>query len=338
MEQEVEREVAIGNPSVGQANRSVWWVLLGITLGFILPACSCLVLGGFSFLGVATALSGGDSGSGFGPAVAVIRVEGIIVAEDDPTAGAASGVIMDELERAAADRTVRAIVLRVDSPGGTVTGSAQIYEAILELEKPVIVSMGSTAASGGYYISAPADVIVARPDTITGSIGVIYTLFNVEELLDELGVEVITITSGPNKDLGSLWDDPTPEQLAIFAALVEESYEEFVDIIAEGRPELDEEEVRELADGRIYSGRQALALGLVDELGNLEEAIEIAADLGGIEGKPRIVEYERIPGLGALFTSFLGQLTRTEADRLMETMDAFTAPALHYRYMGPGLE
>ncbi|MDX1664212.1 MAG: signal peptide peptidase SppA [Candidatus Promineifilaceae bacterium] len=338
MEQEAEREAATGPSAGARSSRSAWWVLLGIVLGVLLPAFSCVVLSGFSFFSLAAVLAGGDSFGGIGPAVAIIRVEGIIVADDDPTAGAASGVIIEELERAAADPTVQAIVLRVDSPGGTVTGSAQIYEAIVELEKPVVVSMGATAASGGYYISAPADVIVARPDTITGSIGVIYTLFNVEELLDELGVDVMTIASGPNKDLGSLWEDPTEEEVAIFASLVEESFERFVEIIAAGRAELDEAEVRELADGRIYSGRQALALGLVDELGNLDEAIEIAAELGGIEGKPRIVEYERIPSFGMLFSSFLGQLTRTEADRLIETVNVFAAPTLQYRYMGPGLE
>lgn len=338
MNQEESAQPA-GQAGRSSGNRTPLWVLVSVVVGFLLPVCSCMAFASLSIFGLSLAAGdGATTSTGFGDAVAIVRVEGVIISEDDVTTGAPSGVIMDELERAAADSAVKAIVLRVDSPGGTVTGSSQIHEAILELEKPVVASMGGAAASGGYYVSAPADYIFARPDTTTGSIGVIYTLFNAEELMDELGVDVTTITSGPNKDIGSPWDDLTPEQREIFETLVDESYDQFVEIVAEGRANLDEEEVRELADGRIYSGRQALENGLVDELGNLDDAIAKAAELGGISGRPRIVEYERIPDFSTLLGGFSGRLTKSESDRLIELIEAFTTPSLQYRYVGPGLE
>lgn len=331
--------LATGQRRGDSGNRTPLWVLVSVVVGFLLPVCSCMAFASLSIFGLSLAAGQGTTTStGFGDAVALVRVEGVIVSEDDVTAGAPSGVIMDELEQAAADPTIKAIVLRVDSPGGTVTGSAQIHEAILELEKPVVASMGATAASGGYYVSAPADYIFARADSVTGSIGVIYTLFNAEELMDELGVDVTTITSGPNKDIGSIWEELTPEQQEIFEALVDESYDQFVEIVADGRPDLSVEEVRELADGRIYSGRQALENGLVDELGNLDDAIAKAADLGGISGEPRIVEYERLPDFRTLLRGFSGRLTQSEGDRLIEIIETFTTPSLQYRYIGPGLE
>ena len=338
MSQEQSTQPA-GHARTGGGNRTPLWVLVSVVVGFLLPVCSCMAFASLSFIGLSLAAGDGPTTStGFGDAVAIVRVEGVIFSGDDVTAGAPSGVIIRELKKAAADSAVKAIVLRVDSPGGTVTGSAQIHEAILELEKPVVASMGATAASGGYYVSAPTDHIIARPDTTTGSIGVIYTLFNAEELMDELGIEVTTITSGPNKDIGSFWDDLTPEQREIFESLVDESYDQFVEIVADGRANLDAEEVRELADGRIYSGRQALANGLVDELGNLDDAIAKAGELGGISGEPRVVEYERLPDFSTLFGGFSGRLTQSESDRLLEIIESFTTPSLQYRSVGPGLE
>ena len=338
MSQEQTTQTAGQRRGVG-GNRTPLWMLVSVVVGFLLPVCSCMAFASLSIFGLGmVAGQGGTTSTGFGDAVAIVRVEGIIVSEDEVTAGAPSGVIMDELERAAADPTVKAIILRVDSPGGTVTGSAQIHEAILELEKPVVASMGGTAASGGYYVSAPTDYIIARPDTTTGSIGVIYTLFNAEELMNELGIDVTTITSGPNKDLGSIWEELTPEQQEILETLVDESYDQFVQIVTDGRPDLSVEEVRELADGRIYSGRQALDNGLVDELGNLDDAIAKAAELGGISGEPRIVEYQRLPDFTRLFRGFSSRLTQNQSDRLIEIIETFTTPSLQYRYIGPGLD
>lgn len=274
---------------IQQSSKQGFWVWLAVVTGFVAPLFICAVSSVLLFFVIGA--SDSDLGGGSGPAVAVVRVEGVIIGTDDTNylSGAGSGTVIADLKAAEADEDVKAIVLRVDSPGGTVTGSAQIHETIRdEVTKPVVVSMASVAASGGYYVSAPADYIFARADTTTGSLGVIMSMFNVSGLLDEWGVDVINVTSGPNKALGSPYDAISPEHLEILEVLIDESYDEFVQIIVDGRG-LDDGIVRQLADGRIYSGRQAVANGLVDELGNFADAIAKAADLGGISDEPRII-------------------------------------------------
>lgn len=323
--------------------RSPMWILLAVSVGFLLPICACGFMTLISFASLGTVMAAAPAtgptitSSGFGDAVAIVRVEGTIIDSDDTefSTDATSGVVITDLEAAADNELVKAIVLRVNSPGGTVTGSAQIYEAILEIEKPVIVSMAGTAASGGYYVSAPADYIFARPDTTTGSLGVILTLYNVTELGEKIGVSIESITSGPNKSIGSPWEDLTPEQRDILDEYVDESYEEFVRVIADGRG-MSKEEVYPLADGRIYSGRQALEINLVDELGDLDDAIAKAADLGGIVGEPNIIEYERIPSFEDLLLGFSSQIGKTDAQRVTEAFDTLSAPTLEYRYVAPG--
>ncbi len=323
--------------------RSPFWILIAVSVGFLLPVCACGFITLISLVGLGTvAASAPASGttvtsSGVGDAVAIVRVEGTIMDSDSTefSSDATSGVIIADLETAASDDLVKAIVLRVNSPGGTVTGSAQIHEAIEKIDKPVIVSMGGTAASGGYYISAPADYIFARPDTTTGSLGVILTLFNVTELGEKVGVSIESITSGPNKAIGSPWETLTAEQRVILDEYVNESYEEFVRVIADGRG-MTKEDVYAIADGRIYSGRQALELDLVDELGNLDAAIAKAADMGGIVGEPNIIEYERIPSIQEMLLGFSSQLGKTDAERATEAFEALSAPTLEYRYVAPG--
>jgi protease-4 len=326
----------VAMPQSSEKNRTPLWILLSVVVGFMLPVCSCAVLMLTSAASIGLMGSSAVSSSGSGDAVAIVRVEGAITSSDSSefTGAATSGVVIADLEAAAEDDSVKAVVLRVDSPGGTVTGSSQIYEVIRDYEKPVVVSMAGLAASGGYQISAPADYIFARPDTFTGSIGVILTLFNAEKLIDEIGLDVILFTSGPNKSMGSTWEDITPEQQQIFEALIDESYEEFVKIVADGRG-MGMETVRELADGRIYSGRQAVDNGLVDELGNLDDAIAKAAALGGISGEPRIVEYEHLPGLSQLLLGASSLASQSEADRIVALMGEFMTPSLEYRYVGP---
>ena len=324
-----------------EKNRTALWVLIAVSIGFLLPVCACAVLLATAVTSLGILGTGSpSSSSGTGDAVAIVRVEGAIFSsddEDDFTTGANSAVVMADLRSAMDDPTVKAILLRVDSPGGSVTGSAQIYELVREIEKPLIVSMAAVAASGGYYISAPADFIIARPDTVTGSIGVIMTLFNADDFLNEWGIDIINITSGPNKAIGSAWEDLTPEQRGILEAFIDEAYEDFVQIIVDGR-NLDEATVRQLADGRIYSGRQAQANGLVDELGNLDDAIAKAAELGGISGEPRIIEYEHLPSFESFLTGFSTRLNHSQADQVLEAIDAFTLPAIEYRYVGPASE
>lgn len=307
------------------------WVTIGVGLALVLVCASC---GGFFVI----AASLGASDLAIGPAVAIVRVEGVIASGAPPvdpfstSTGAYSGVVVDHLRQAEEEQDVKAVVLRVDSPGGSVVGSDEIYQQVLAMTKPVVVSMGELAASGGYYVSAPADEIFANMGTLTGSIGVISQFINISELLEEYGVEVTTIKSGEFKDIGSLFRSMNDEEQASWQAIIDETYEEFVHIVADGR-DLSVDEVKELADGRIYTGRQALELGLVDQLGNLSAAVQRAAELGGIEGEPRIVEY---PQPLSVFQGLFGMTRRADPlSDVMELLDRGQRPALQYLYVGP---
>jgi protease-4 len=206
-------------------------------------------------------------------------------------------LVRDYLTRAVKDKAVKAIVLRIESPGGEIEPCQEI---LLEIErvketKPIVVSMGEMAASGGYYISTAADKIVALPTTQTGSIGVISAVVNVKELLEKLGIQIEIFKGGKYKDMYWGFRDLTPEEREIMQGMVDEYYEQFVDVVAEGRG-LSNEDVRNLATGQLYSGTEAKELGLVDELGDLDTAINLAEELTGIQ--TAIVEYYyKRPGL-----------------------------------------
>jgi protease-4 len=218
-------------------------------------------------------------------------VVGTIASADSTVPGVQPPVtpegLADALQQAEEDPRVAAVVLEVNSPGGGVTASDQMHQSILDFKessgKPIVVSMSDTAASGGYYISTAADRIVADETTLTGSLGVIFTLTDFSELATEYGVEQEVIKSGKFKDMGSSFRNLTPEEREIFQSIVDESYDEFVSVIVEGR-DLPEERVREIADGRIYSGQQAKELGLVDSFGGLDDAAEISQDLANVQG------------------------------------------------------
>jgi protease-4 len=185
---------------------------------------------------------------------------------------------------------VRAVVLRVDSPGGVVAPSQEICEEVKKFaaRKKIIVSMGSLAASGGYYISAPATLIYANPGTITASIGVILKLSNIESLMDRIGIKSHTLKTGKFKDSGSPFRRFSGEDRAMLQSVIDSTHEQFVRAVASGR-KLPVDQVRRIADGRILSGQQALTLGLVDRLGTLQDAIEEAGRLSGITGEPEVV-------------------------------------------------
>jgi protease IV len=230
-----------------------------------------------------------------GDAVAVIHLAGPI--QEGASGPFAAGMISpsmvrERLEQAEQHPRVQAVVLRVDSPGGAVASSQEITALIRDAELPVVVSMGDTAASGGYYIATGADRVVAHPGTTTGSIGVIWAFLDISELLAELGVEIDAVTSGEHKDM-TLPGRLTDERREIIQEMSDRMYEDFVEAVAEGR-DLPEEEVRALATGQPYTGEQAFELGLVDVLGGLDEAVAEAAELAGIED-PAVVEVR--PGL-----------------------------------------
>ena len=231
--------------------------------------------------------------------IAVISLSGTITTDDSSLFSGSTitpELVRDYLTKAEQDKAVKAIVFRIESPGGEIEPCQEI---LLEIErvketKTIVVSMGGTVASGGYYISTQADKIVALPTTQTGSIGVISQLVNIEGLLEKLGIQIETFKGGKYKDMYRGFRELTPEEEEIMQGMVDEYYEQFVGVVAEGRG-LSTEEVRSLATGQLYSGTKAKDLGLVDELGDLDTAINLAAGLAGIEAP--IVEYYQPPRL-----------------------------------------
>ncbi len=249
----------------------------------ILGICILLFIGvAFFTLIYLLGLFKGVGGSlNFQEKVGVVRIEGVI---------ADSKEVIEQIDELADDDGVRAVVLRIDSPGGGVAASQEIYRAVrkLQTKKKVIVSMGSVAASGGYLIATAADRIVANPGTITGSISAVMHFADVQELMKKVGVRSSVIKSGKFKDIGSPARDMTAEEKLLIQEIVDDIYDQFVRTVSEDR-KIPLEQIRSLADGRIFSGRQALQLKLVDELGGLQDAVLTAGRLAGIEGKPAVV-------------------------------------------------
>ena len=243
--------------------------------------CTVVVLF-FAAVLLVTVRSDGQLSStlGLGDRVGVVEVKGII---DD------SRAIVEALKAFGRSTTVRAVVVRVESPGGGVAPSQEIYDAIVKLResKPVIASFGGVAASGGYYVASACDAIVANPGSITGSIGVIMELGNLQGLLEKIGVEAEVVKAGELKDMGSPVRPLSEVERRLFQEMIDSVHTQFIQAVATGR-NMEEARVRALADGRIYSGEQARSVGLVDALGGLEDAIAMAAERGGIVGEPKV--------------------------------------------------
>jgi len=239
--------------------------------------------------------------------VAVISLNGVIQIGSGASFFSSSSITPDDvrkqLERAQNDFNIKAIVIQVNSPGGDVSACQEIVYEMQKVKKPVVISMRSVAASGGYYISAKANKIIALPSTLTGSIGVISEVPNLKGLFDKIGVNMEIVKSGKYKDMYSGMRELTPEETAIVQKTTDELYNEFIDIVAEGR-HMDVEKVKELATGQAYTGLQAKELGLVDELGGLETAVDEAAKLASIEN-PQI-EYYRLESPGLFRMLFSG--------------------------------
>ena len=234
--------------------------------------------------------------------VGLIRIEGVIL-DSQSTIG--------ELKRFGENPSVKAIVLRIDSPGGGVVPSQEIHDAVQRVRnknnKAVIASMGSVAASGGYYIAVATDRIMANSGTLTGSIGVIMEMANVEGLLKKIGVEGVVIKSGRFKDVGSPLRKMSDDEHELLQSVMDDVHRQFIEAVAAGRG-LDVTVVQALADGRIFTGRQAKDSKLVDELGDLEAAIQLAADVAGIEGVPKVIEPRRRFSFRELIESRLSAL------------------------------
>lgn len=230
-----------------------------------------------------TMLMGGKMGIG-GEKIAIINIKGVIVD---------SKSTVREIRKYADNPSVKAVIVRIDSPGGGVVASQEIYEELKWLkekkQKKVVASMGTVAASGGYYVACASDWIVANPGTLTGSIGVIMEFANLEGLFKKIGVEGVVIKSGKHKDIGSPFRSITKDEKELLQAIIDDVYAQFISAVADGR-KMKPEAVKELADGRIFTGRQAKELKLVDELGTMQDAINITARLAGIKGEPGIIE------------------------------------------------
>ena len=251
------------------------WLLWGVFFfaGMILLFLVCV--------GIATALFGDRQSLVAGEGVGLVELKGVIVDGQET---------IRQLRDLKKDKRVKAVVLRVESPGGVVGPSQEIFAEVkgLAKAKKVVVSMGSVAASGGYYVAAPATLIFANPGTITGSIGVLMKFSNIEGLMDKVGMKAFTLKTGKFKDSGSPVRTMSPEERQMLQGVIASTHAQFVRAVAEGR-RLPVEEVRRIADGRILSGEQALSLKLIDRLGTLQDAVEEAGRLGGIKGEPELI-------------------------------------------------
>jgi protease IV len=282
-----------------QSNARFWLIPLSILLGIVI-ACGLLPLGGLALLLAFDSGTGNQAtlpaatwqeqiveGSG-ADRVAIIEVSGAIGANTGGVFGDGSltqAQLLSQIRQASEDSAIKAVVLRVDSPGGGVVASSELYTALKKLRasgKHLVVSMGSTAASGGYYIAMASEKIYAHPDTLTGSLGVIFSLTNLEGTYEKIGLRSVVYKSGEFKDIGSPSRPSTPAEDQILQSIVNDAYEGFVQVIIDGRS-LSREEVLQIADGRVYTGKQALTLKLIDELGDLDAAIVGAKSLAGLE-------------------------------------------------------
>jgi len=233
---------------------------------------------------------------------------GLLGPQDNPVA-----LLHERLVAAQKDSRIKAVILRINSPGGTVAASDTMYREVKRFGeqsgKPVVALLMDVAASGGYYVACSADKIVAQPTTITGSVGVLMQTISVKPALARIGVQTDAIVSGPNKDAGSPLSTLSPEQRAILQGLVDEFHQQFVAVVAAARPQIDAQQVTELTDGRVLTGRQAEAAGLVDQTGDLTDAVELAKQLAGIDAAHLVIHrrpqqyvgspYAAWPGAGA---------------------------------------
>ncbi|MDA8099625.1 MAG: signal peptide peptidase SppA [Nitrospiraceae bacterium] len=277
----------------------------------IIGAALGLGIAFFLLLSIASLLSGGRSAKRLASLpgiekVALVKIEGILLSSEQT---------VNELKEYAEDASVKAIIIRIESPGGGVVPSQEIYNAVMSARKAgkkVVISMGSVAASGGYYIAAAGDRIIANPGTMTGSIGVKMEFASVEKLLEKIGIKGMVIKAGEYKDIGSPYREMTDAERKLLQAVIDDVHSQFIKAVADGR-HIDVEQVKAIADGRIFTGRQAMELKLVDQLGDLEDSIAEAAKMAGIKGKPKVVRKEKkIPFLeylkeesSAWFSEFL---------------------------------
>jgi protease-4 len=249
----------------------------------ILGICILLFIGVVFFTAIYALgfFKGTESSFSIRKKIGIVQIEGVIADSRD---------VAEQIEEFSNDDTIRAVILRIDSPGGGVAPSQEICEAVrmLRKKKRVVASMGSVAASGGYMIATAAERIVANPGTITGSISAVMHFADIQELMKKVGVRSSVVKSGKFKDIGSPAREMTTEERQLIQGIVDDIYDQFVQTVSENR-KIPVEQIIKIADGRIFSGRQALDMKLVDELGGLQDTILLAGRLSGIEGKPDVI-------------------------------------------------
>ena len=284
-----------------------------------------LAMGGLFFISLVSLIfsqAEDESVGTSGDRVAVVELTEPIIDSQD---------IVRQFKKYRDNRSVRAIVFRVDSPGGGVSASQEIYEEVRKTRqsgKPVVVSMGSVAASGGYYVSCGATTIVANPGTLTGSIGVIFQFLHFSELMNKIGIDASTFKTGKFKDIGSPFRKTTEDEKKFFDQLLGDVYDQFVSVVAKER-KLDRKAVLGYADGRVFTGRQAREYGLVDTLGTYEDAVSIAAKLGDIKGKPKVVKERKLK-------SFVERLMGETVSELASLKhELLSQPVLQYKFTSP---
>ena len=298
-------------------NKPVIIILTAFGLGVLFFAVlyfAVLLAGGKKATTRLTSLPTGDK-------VALVRIEGLLLTSESA---------VEEITGYAEDGSIKAIIIRVESPGGGVVASQEIYNAVRNAReggKKVVISLGAVAASGGYYIAAAGDRIVANPGTLTGSIGVKMEFANLEKLLEKVGVKGMVIKAGEYKDIGSPYREMTADEHQMLQAVIDDVHSQFIEAVAKGR-NLPEADIRKIADGRIFTGRQALELRLVDQLGDLEDSIQAAADLAGIKGKPKVVRRDkRLP-----FLEYLKEETASWLSELIVKSVGGSIVRLEYLY------
>lgn len=320
--------------------RKNWLWVIPVSLGGCLLFCIMgVLLLGLLFKGLWSLGEVSDYG---GRHVALIRVSGVITAgksESGFMSGSTCGSedLISQLEKARKDDDAKAILLRINSPGGSPAGSEEVYNEIMRIRrsgKPVYVSMADVAASGGYYIASASDRIYADSSTLTGSIGVIWDVTDMSGLYKKIGFNPQVIKSGKFKDIGSPNRPLTPDEKALLQSIVMDTYGQFVRAVSEGR-HIPEADVRKIADGRVFTGSQALKIRLVDRLGGMREAVHAAARAGGIKGEPKVVEYKRKTSISDIF-GVESERASSEAERavgkqLIDQLlnDKGSSPGLH---------
>ncbi len=311
----------------GQKSNSGRW-FWGIMIGLVIIA---IIFSGIAFLVLAVSVSGTSdrtyeyvtSGSGKDK-IAVVELDFTII---DPSS------IVRQFKKYREDKSIKAIILHVNSPGGGVAASQEMYEEVRKTRdsgKPVIVSFGSIAASGGYYVACGGSLIVSNPGSLTGSIGVIATFTNFKELADKLGVKENVVKSGKLKDSGNPFRDMNADDLEYFQEIIDNSYEQFLDVVSTER-KIDKEELRKIANGRVFTGKQAKDLKLVDSLGTFQDAIRIAGQIAKIDGEPSIV---REKNKRNFIEFFLEGMSGTQLKDIKEEISSefLNKPVLQYKF------